>query len=90
MCQLTIATHGADSVQAYVRQARELALRSPEKWAKAWHDLYGDGLNDVIFAAMDGDECHAGRVLIQRLRAEVIEAATNAAKDALELEEVIV
>lgn len=88
MCQLTIATHGADSVQTYVRQARELALRSPEKWAEAWHDMYGDALNDVIFAAMDGDECHAGRVLIQRLRAEITEAATDAAKDALELEEV--
>ena len=82
MCQLTIATHGADSVQTYVRQARELALRSPEKWAEAWHDMYGDALNDVIFAAMDGDECHAGRVLIQRLREAVIAEATQAAKDA--------
>jgi hypothetical protein len=82
MCQLTIAVPGADSLQSAIRNARELALRSPEKWAQAWHDLYGDALNDVIFAAMDGDECHAGRVLIQRLRAEIIEAATDAAKDA--------
>ena len=82
MCQLTIATHGADRVQMYVRQARELALRSPEMWARALHNLSRVAENDVIFAAMDGDECHAGRVLIQRLRAEIIEAATDAAKDA--------
>lgn len=83
MCQLTIATHGCDSVQTYVRQARENALRSPEKWSQALHDLYGQAENDVIFAAMDGDACHAGRVLIERLRAGIIESATNAAKDAL-------
>ena len=82
MCQLTIATHGADSVQMYVRQARELALRNPEMWARALHNLSRVAENDLIFAAMDGDECHAGRVLIQRLRAEIIEAATDAAKDA--------
>lgn len=84
MRQLTIATHGADSVQMYVRQARELALRSPEMWARALHNLSTIAENDVIFAAMDGDECHAGRVLIQRLRAEIIEAATDAAKYAAE------
>lgn len=83
MCQLTIAVPGADSLQSAIRNARELALRSPDKWATALHDLYGDALNDVIFAAMDGDECHAGRVLIQRLRAEIIEAATQVAKDAV-------
>lgn len=82
MSQLTIAVSGADSLQSAIRNARELALRSPEKWAQALHDLSGAAENDVIFAAMDGDECHAGRVLIQRLRAEVIEAATDAAKDA--------
>jgi len=84
MCQLTIAVHGADSVQTYVRQAREIALRSPEKWAAALHDLYGAPENDVIFAAMDGDEAHTGRVLIQRLRDAVIEAATDFSKDAIE------
>jgi hypothetical protein len=83
MCDLAIAVPGADSLQNAIRQARELALRSPEKWARAWHDLYGDALNDVIFAAMDGDACHAGRVLIERLRAEIIEHATDEAKDAL-------
>lgn len=83
MFQLTIATHGCDSVQMYVRQAREAALRSPEKWSKALHDLYGQAENDVIFAAMEGDECHAGRVLIQRLREAIIADATDIAKDEL-------
>lgn len=84
MSELAIAIPGFDSVQMYVRQARELALRSPEAWAKALHDLYGPQENDVIFAAMDGDECHAGRILIQRLREAVIADATDLAKDRLE------
>jgi len=83
MCQLTIATHGADSVQAYVRQARELALRNPEAWADALHDLTPAAENDVIFAAMDGDECAAGRRLMLHLRNSIIATATERAKDAL-------
>lgn len=82
MCELAIAVGGHDSIQTCVRQARECALRSPEKWAKALHDLYGAAENDVIFAAMDGDETHAGRVLIRRLREAVIADATDEAKDA--------
>ena len=82
MCELTREAYEADTLQAAVQQARDVALRSPEKWAQALHDLYGPAENDVIFAAMDGDECHAGRVLIQRLREAVIAEATQAAKDA--------
>lgn len=84
MCELTLAAVGADSVQTAVRQARELALRSPEKWAAALHNLYGEAENDVLFAAMDGDETKAGRVLIKRLREAVIGAATDAAMDAID------
>lgn len=83
MYQLTIAVTGADSLQNAIRQAREIALHSPEKWAHALSDLSGAAENDVIFAAMDGDECHAGRVLIQRLRDAVIAEATQATKDAI-------
>lgn len=86
MCDLAIAVPGADSLQSAVRQARETALHSPEKWAQALRDLSGAAENDVIFAAMDGDERHAGRVLIQRLRESVIETATQSAKDAAEEE----
>ena len=84
MCDLMLAVPGADSLQNAIRQAREIALHSPEKWAHALSDLSGAAENDVIFAAMDGDECHAGRVLIQRLREAVIAAATQAAKDRAE------
>jgi hypothetical protein len=84
MCELTKEAYEADTLQYAIRAAREIALRSHEKWAKALHDLYGAAENDVIFAAMDGDECHAGRVLIQRLRESVIAEATQATKDASE------
>ena len=85
MCQLTIAVHGADSVQSYVRQAREIALRNPEAWAEAWHNTYGQNLNRAIFAGMDGtDDAEFGRVVRQVLRDEIIRAATDLAKDDLD------
>lgn len=84
MRELTIATPGADSVQQAVRAARELALRSPQKWADALVDLSSAAENDIVFAAMDGDECHAGRVLIQRLRERVVEVATQRVIDDIE------
>lgn len=83
MSELAIAIPGFDSVQSYVRQARELALRNPEAWADALHDLTPAAENDVIFAAMDGDECAAGRRLMLHLRNSIIAAATDRAKDAL-------
>ncbi|HWG67490.1 MAG TPA: hypothetical protein VN662_08770 [Rhodanobacteraceae bacterium] len=83
MSELAIAIPGFDSVQAYVRQARELALRNPEAWADALHDLTPAAENDVIFAAMDGDECTAGRRLMLHLRNSIIATATDKAKDAL-------
>lgn len=83
MCQLAIAIPGFDSVQAYVRQARELALRNPEAWADALHDLTPAAENDVIFAAMDGDECTAGRRLVLHLRNTILASATDRAMDEL-------
>lgn len=84
MCQLTIATPGADSVQQAVQQARAYALRSPSAWADALHGLSEQAENDIIFAAMDGEEAHAGRRLIHWLREQVIADATDRAKDAIE------
>lgn len=84
MCQLTIATHGADSVQGAVRQAREVSLRSHDKWLDALHDLSSAAENDLIFAAMDGDAKHAGQVLIEVLRKRVIESATEHVIDDIE------
>lgn len=84
MCQLTIAVSGFDSVQACVQNARELALRSPEAWANAWHNTYGQDLNRAVFAGLeDADDAHFGRVVRQVLRNEVIRAATDRAKDEL-------
>lgn len=84
MCELAIAIPGFDSVQAYVRRARELALRNPEAWAQAWHDTYGQNLNRAIFAGIDGtDDAEFGRVVRQVLRDEIIRAATDRAKDDL-------
>lgn len=87
MSELAIAIPGFDSVQAYVRQARELALRNPEAWAEAWHNTYGQNLNRAIFAGMDdADDANFGRVVRQVLREEIIRTATDKAKDALEVE----
>lgn len=83
MCQLAIAVAGHDSVQSYVKHARELALRNPEAWADALHDMTPAAENDVIFAAMDGDECAAGRRLVLHLRNSIVTAATDRAKDEL-------
>lgn len=84
MPELAIAIPGFDSVQSYVRQARELALRNPEAWADALRDLSPAAENDIIFAAMDGDECALGRRLVLHLRNSIIAAATQRAKDELE------
>lgn len=87
MCELAIQIPGYDSVQSYVRQKRELALRNPEAWAEAWHNTYGQNLNRAIFAAMDGtDDVELGRVVRQVLRDEIIRAATDKATDDLEVE----
>ena len=83
MCELAIAIPGYDSVQSYVRQQRELALHNPEAWADALHDMTPAAENDVIFAAMDGDECAAGRRLVLHLRNSIVTAATDRAKDEL-------
>lgn len=83
MTDLAIAVPGFDNVQSFVRQQRELALRNPEAWANALHDLSAAAENDVIFAAMEGDECTAGRRLVLHLRNTIIKAATDQAKDAL-------
>lgn len=84
MCALTIATPGADSVQQAVQQARAYALRNPEAWADALHSLTAAAENDVIFAAMDGDEAHAGRRLIHWLREQIIADATDKAMDEID------
>ena len=83
MCEPAIAIPGYDSVQSCVRQQRELALRNPEAWADALHDMTPAAENDVIFAAMDGDECAAGRRLVLHLRNSIVTAATDRAKDEL-------
>jgi hypothetical protein len=81
MCQLTIATPGHDSVQQAVHAAREYALRNPEAWANALHDLSQAAENDIVFACMDGDEAHAGQRLIHWLRERLLEDATDRVKD---------
>jgi len=85
MSELAIAVAGHDSVQSYVRQARELALRNPEAWAVAFHNIYGQELNRAIFAGMEGtDDAEFGRVMRQVWRDEIIRAATDRAKDELD------
>lgn len=89
MTDLAIAVQGHDSIQSYVRQARELALRNPEAWAMALHDLTPAAENDVIFACLDGDECAVGRRIIAHLKASIIESATDRAMDELEEREAV-
>lgn len=89
MTDLAIAVAGHDSIQSYVRQARELALRNPEAWATALRDLTPNAENDVIFACLDGDECRAGRRLMEHLKASIIEAATDRAMNELEEREAV-
>jgi hypothetical protein len=82
--QLTIAIPGANSVQQAVQQARAYALRNPVAWGEALKNLSPQAENDIIFAAMDGDEAQTGRRLIHWLRERILADATDKAKDAID------
>lgn len=68
-------------MQALVREARTFALRDPNQWIDAFHNLSAQQENAIVFAVMHGDHAEAGRLLREYLQAEVLEQSTDRAKD---------
>lgn len=68
-------------MQALVREAREFALRDPNQWRDAYHDLTEQQENAIVFAVMHADRDETYRLMREYLQAEVLERATDRAKD---------
>lgn len=68
-------------MQGVLREARTFALRDPNQWTEAFHNLSAQQENAIVFAVMHGDHAEAGRLLRESLQTEVLEQATDRAKD---------